>query len=311
LFLDAPFNGQVVALDVFGDPAQRPPSVVAKWLENQPGGGGRRGRDGYLHAQFEGRAAVGVPSVDLRRRADHDLGAQLVGLEADESEREVGDDPVARLKMREEHEHALAVLELRRSRKDLCAVLKNAAGDVHGVDWRTIPNIKEVFGETFRSAVVIREPITRLRSQMALFDAFKAFRSWDLYDMDALVERLHIDLPADDYATKLFVHGARMLNAIHEEVHVGPVYRAEDLTTDADTLMQLAHHLSAGKAREMPAWARQAIEVTKTNSHVSRRGPTDLQDWQIAVIKKCVPKETWDLYEHFGYETPAFVLEHV
>ena len=44
-----------------------------------------------------------------------------------------------------------------------------AAGGVHRVSRHLVPECRRSFGETFNAAVVVREPISRLHSQLASF----------------------------------------------------------------------------------------------------------------------------------------------
>ena len=52
-----------------------------------------------------------------------------------------------------------------------------AAGDVHGIDRNKIALLREAYGEGFDCAVVVREPLSRLRSQFSLFSAHHARRT--------------------------------------------------------------------------------------------------------------------------------------
>jgi len=116
-----------------------------------------------------------------------------------------------------------------------------AAGDVHGVSRSRVAECRHLFGDKFNTAVVIREPISRLHSQLALYQDFEGLRVWDVDYLDAVLTRTGIVLAPGDYESRLFVHAANMLNAILEEHEVGRVYRCEDLTSDGVT-----HDLSVG-----------------------------------------------------------------
>ena len=121
-----------------------------------------------------------------------------------------------------------------------------AAGDVHGVSRHLVPHLRAVFGDKFHAAVLVREPMARLKSQLALFDEFSKHRSWDVEYIDAIVRRKDLSLPDEEYRTKLFVHGVNMLNAIVEERAVGEIFRTMGITTAPEALRKLVNHMTGG-----------------------------------------------------------------
>lgn len=108
-----------------------------------------------------------------------------------------------------------------------------AAGDVHGVDIRTIDEARDAFGDQFGCAIVVREPIARLHSQLALFRANLQTRGWNVDHVQHFINR-GVVLPVDNYETRLTLHGIWMLNMIVREQATARVWRCEDLTTRAD-----------------------------------------------------------------------------
>ncbi len=183
-----------------------------------------------------------------------------------------------------------------------------ATGDVHGVSRDSIADLQHHFGDNFRAAIVIREPIPRLLSQLALFDKFAKFRTWDIGHIDQVIRELELELPNESYETKLFVHGVTMLNAITEECEIAEVYRSEDLTSNATHLTGFASNLVGAKVELTHEWAEVCIRMRKVNSHRGQTSKTrSLQDWQLKVINKVVLPESWRLYEEYGYQTPEFV----
>src|SRR4051812_18776233 len=139
---------------------------------------------------------------------------------------------------------------------DLMAVLRilgmgySLVGDVHGVSRSSIPKLQSTYGDDFRAAGMVREPMRRLRSQFALFEAdgFDTTRVGDLSYVKSLhgYEAIRSLADNDDEKT-CFVHSANMLNAIIEESQLIPqIFRHEDITTDPAALLGAIDYLSAG-----------------------------------------------------------------
>jgi hypothetical protein len=176
------------------------------------------------------------------------------------------------------------------------------AGDVHGVSCCDIPAIKEFFGDTFRAAVLIRDPLPRLHSQLAVFYKFSGFRPLgDLAYLDGTFPDALKRLPTGSYIERLFVRAANMLNAIIDEISVGPVFRMEDLTQDAAALRSALEYLSAGEISPPPEWAHEwTSSRSAKNKHSD--GPRLLEHWQADVLRAIVRPEAVRLYESFGYD---------
>lgn len=183
-----------------------------------------------------------------------------------------------------------------------------AAGDVHGVSRHTIKEISDELAEGFGAAIVIREPLPRLLSQMALFDKLAKFRIWEIEYIDHVIRELDLDLPDETYETKLFVHGVVMLNAIIEECEIADVFRSEDLTSSATHLVDFVNKITRSKVETTHAWAEACLRMRKVNVHQGRLSKTiPFQDWQLKIINNVVLPESWRLYEEYGYQTPEFV----
>jgi hypothetical protein len=186
-----------------------------------------------------------------------------------------------------------------------------AAGDVHGVSRHTVPEIKAEFGEQFSCAVVVREPISRLHSQLSLFKKRQHLRSWNLDYLEDTIKKLA--LPNDSYPTHLFVHGANMLNAIVEEHLIAPVYRSEDLTSNPEILCKFVDHITNGKIEADLPWATTSVSREKLNAHsesaVRSLNPesSNLEDWQMETIRKVVLPQAWELYQKLNYPIPNFI----
>lgn len=182
-----------------------------------------------------------------------------------------------------------------------------AAGGVHGLSRHMVPECRRTFGDKFSAAVVVREPLARLRSQLALYEHFEGLRVWDVAYLDAILSRKGITIAPDDYESRLFVHAANMLNAILDERAVGKIYRAEDLTSNHQILGEFVEEITRGQVSPSSEWLQSAVQSGKVNVHAGRRSARALDDWQIDVIQKVVEAESWEMYETLGYARPEFV----
>ncbi len=184
-----------------------------------------------------------------------------------------------------------------------------AAGDVHGLDIGTVGLAREVFGNRFSCAIVVREPIARLHSQLALFKANLQNRGWSIDHIQHFINR-GVVLPVDNYETRLTLHGIWMLNMIVREQATARVWRCEDLTTKPDALAEFATELTGGAIPLDPLWARAAVAAPRVEQHASfDRNPADRQfdDWQIEALRKIVSPAAWDRYSELGYPRPDFL----
>jgi hypothetical protein len=182
-----------------------------------------------------------------------------------------------------------------------------AAGDVHGVSRQEIPTIEAKLGDLFRCAILVREPMARLRSQNALFEqhTVRPGKPWGELDyLNPLIRSLGMDDASIPYRDRLFIHGANMLNTITEEVDIGPVYRMEDLTTSVEALRALVDHLTGSVVETSADWAQTAIDLSPANVHVKNAAP--FTDRQLDIVRQVVRPEAWQLYRHLGYDVPGF-----
>ena len=185
-------------------------------------------------------------------------------------------------------------------------------GDVMGVSRHHVPKLRQLFAKNFNAVVVVRDPIPRLVSQLALFNNFSHLRGglWPgMSYIDSVLESHGIALPTPDVNEqhRLFAHGVNMLNAITEEKDVGTVYRCEDLTTNAPRFRLFVEELTGGEVPIDEAWVRKSVSRPKTNSHKDKGAEVKFNDWQLDVIRKVVKPEAWRLYEGLGYARPAFM----
>lgn len=181
-----------------------------------------------------------------------------------------------------------------------------ACGDVHGVTLDAIPELRAKLGEHFNCAILVREPLPRLRSQMALFESYPVKSAWNVDHVQKLIDR-GVRLPQDNIANRLFLHGVNMLNTIIDEEQVAPVWCAEDLTTNAAALARFVEKLMRGHVQVEPEWAERAVRRPPSNRHRGPKAPPrQFEPWQIETIKKVVKPQAWRIYERLGYKKPDF-----
>jgi hypothetical protein len=181
-----------------------------------------------------------------------------------------------------------------------------AAGEVHGISRHLISECRCSFGDKFNAVVVVREPISRVHSQLALYQDFDGLHAWNVDYVDAILARANIVVAPQDYKSRLFVHAANMLNAVLEEREVGKIYRAEDLTSNSNVLGGFVEEITRGKVSPSSGWLESAIETKKVNIHAGSRPRRAFDDWQIDVIRKVVDPRAWEIYESLGYARPEF-----
>jgi len=181
------------------------------------------------------------------------------------------------------------------------------AGDVHGIDIGSVPQLQDYFGERFRAAAVIREPVQRLLSQISLFERQNySDRVWN--DVDRVR-----DLPGfrrvaqyyPDRQKRFFMYAADKLNSILREQQYCPVFRMEDLTTSPEALCQLVRWLAGGRFAVDSTWAREMVARPAVNRH--RHGafqPTLSEPWQFEVLDALVRPEAREAYRQHGYAMP-------
>ena len=181
-------------------------------------------------------------------------------------------------------------------------------GDVHSFRPEDIPQLKEYFGKNFTSVVIEREPISRLKSTISLYNSTKQYKLYDIEFIDDIISKKKIDLPKFDYEHKLFVIGVNLLNAIEREVNynAGKMFRMEDLVSDPKYLKSLIEEISSGELSADDELLYKMIKTPPANIRASKE-KIEFEDWQIDVIKKTVDEKAWDLYSKIGYAKPHFL----
>jgi hypothetical protein len=157
---------------------------------------------------------------------------------------------------------------------------------------------------------MVREPMRRLRSQFALFEAdgFDTTRVGDLSYVKSLPGYDAIRSLADNDDEKTcFVHSANMLNAIIEESQLIPrIFRHEDITTNAAELTGAVDYLSSGAVRADEEFAARVMQSSTINRHTRVEKEPAWSSWKIEIIQAIVRPEAWRLYRDFGYDPPNF-----
>ena len=180
------------------------------------------------------------------------------------------------------------------------------AGDILGISRSDVPELKKTLGKNFNAIVLVREPISRLKSQMALFDRLGNYQPWSNIDyVDSIIEKKGVMLPKVDYNHKLFVHGVNMLNSITQEAPVGKIFRAEDITTNESSLSDLIKEISGGLIVPEKEWLSTMLQISPINKH--RKKDIFFSNWQIEIIKRVVDEKAWELYSKLGYLKPNFL----
>jgi len=182
-----------------------------------------------------------------------------------------------------------------------------ACGDVHGVSREMIPDLRAKLGNSFNCAIVVREPLARLHSQIALFEKWPVKSAWSVDYVQQFIDQ-GVRLPEDTMLNRLFLHGVNMLNAIIQEELIAPLWRCEDITADAAMLARFVDELTRGHVQVEPAWAQRAVQAPPSNRHSdSNASQRHFEAWQIEAIRKIVQPKAWSLYETLGYARPNFV----
>ena len=156
-----------------------------------------------------------------------------------------------------------------------------AAGDVHGISRDGAIAAREALGERVTSSPHSSESPRRVSTsaELALFRTRRAVSGVGNRLMSTtIVREKSIELPDSSYESRLVVHGANMLNAITEEVGVGPVYRMEDITTSGERFANLVRELTRTRSMRRPSGAqRQSSSRVRTGTKAPGRHAPSLR----------------------------------
>jgi len=175
------------------------------------------------------------------------------------------------------------------------------AGDIHGIDRNSIPALRECFGNRFRSAVVVRDPLQRAISSQRFWTQRQ--RAYDTqYLFDARYARIHKYLKTR--SDEFFAHALRYANAIVEESTAGPIFRCEDLTTDPAAVWKLIAILSNGAILPDPVLEKYIFRDDKIGIHGSAtKQPYVITPEHCEMYEVLVEEPAKALYRELGYTT--------
>ncbi len=177
------------------------------------------------------------------------------------------------------------------------------AGDIHGINRDAIPELKNIYGEVFRSAVLVREPYQRLLSMLATV-RFNHGLDNDYSYIDGLAKRLGIEGELT-WDNRMFIHSVNMLNAIvDEKKYAGDmIFRMEDLTCDPESLNRLLRHISADQIQPDEKWLSDAVDIPPTHSHRRHyEKEIILTDEELEMISVILSGEAVREYEKLNYD---------
>jgi hypothetical protein len=178
-----------------------------------------------------------------------------------------------------------------------------AVGDVHGLSTTEVSKVRGTFGSRFNAVIVVREPIARLRSTLALY-RHRRLEAPEFSHAESLIA--HKNIRAKSEESKMFVHAVDMLNVVMEENSSGTIFKAEDLTANPNTLAALTAEITGGQIGMNQEWLKTCIGLKKVNAHAEGEA-AGLNEWQVDVMRKVVRPETWRIYQELGYVPPPFV----
>lgn len=177
----------------------------------------------------------------------------------------------------------------------------SAVGDVHGISRHLIPELRENYGDVFSSAVVVRDPLPRMHSQLALFKTLPAAGLWDLGYVEALAVQLGQNPAAMTQEDRLKLHAFNMLNTIVEEKLVGPIYRIEDLVGKRDSMASLLDHLTHGRLQSPGWWLDHVQNLPALNGHKEPGQRPEFLPEELRILSQVVTPEAKALYRDLGY----------
>lgn len=180
-----------------------------------------------------------------------------------------------------------------------------AVGDVRGFEHHHIKTFKGLFGDLFRCAVLVREPLARIKSQMQLFHKFKDIQdqTWDVSYLSTVIDN-DLLTSAQNMEDKLFIHACNMLNTIISEQEIGKIFRVEDITKNPKALGELVRTVTGGKVPIKSGWLKSSVEKPKINIHNEKKQDEPFNKWQVHVLQKVVKPEAIEAYIKLGYHWP-------
>lgn len=173
------------------------------------------------------------------------------------------------------------------------------AGDIHGIERGSIPGLRAHYGDSFRAAVVVRDPLQR---------AISSQRFWTGANQDYDTRYLSSEKYASIHkylktrSDEFFAHALCYANAIIEESTVGPVFRCEDLTTNVNNIWALIAFLSNGEIQADPGLERYIFREDKIGIHGSAtKEPYKILPEHCEMYEVLVEERAKALYRELGY----------
>jgi len=172
-------------------------------------------------------------------------------------------------------------------------------GDIHGIERGSIPGLRAHYGDSFRAAVVVRDPLQRAISSQRFWTG--ANRDYDTrYLSSEKYASIHKYLKTR--SDEFFAHALCYANAIIEESTVGPVFRCEDLTTNVNNIWALIAFLSNGEIQADPGLERYIFREDKIGVHGSAtKEPYKLLPQHYEMYEVLVEERAKELYRELGY----------
>lgn len=178
-----------------------------------------------------------------------------------------------------------------------------AVGEVHGISRETLPALRDYYGSRLSVAVLVRDPLPRLRSQVVLTRQLNSGAAWDHEYLRLVVRQAGLDPATISYDELSVVHAADMLNRIVEEQHCGPVFTLESLTVSRERLSVFLDHLTQGQVAPTDRWLDHVLALPRQNRH--RANGTDaLTPREIQIADRIFSHEARECYRGLGYRVP-------
>lgn len=177
-----------------------------------------------------------------------------------------------------------------------------AAGDVHGIDRYSVERLKAEFGENIRCCVLVRDPIPRLKSQLAHFERMEFLPHSDVSYLLKLYPDLDTIIPEKTYENYAFAHACNMLNAIADEMKVGPIFRMEDIVASPTGLQKMVEFIGHGMTVELELL--ESLQQSGKSNSRSHKSPRSFAPWQQECLDYIVPSAVRSMYADFDYTSP-------
>lgn len=178
-----------------------------------------------------------------------------------------------------------------------------AIGEVHGVSRESVAELRAHYGPRFSTAILVRDPLPRLRSQVALSRKLQSGDAWDKPYYDSVAQNAGLDPAQLSYEDSTVVHAADQLNRILEERQFGPVFTLESLTQSRTRLSELLLHLTRGCAAPTREWLDHVGSLPAQNQHRAEAS-AQLTDRELRIADRIFRPEARECYRQLGYHVP-------